>query len=122
VIIKHNLPLSFVEYDSVREMNRYLRSDVPLIFINTVKADLVTMHMLDKQKVKSLLNVCHGRISLTFDLWTSLTTDGYICFTAYFIDKNCVLSKRVLSFSFMPLPHNGASLAKKIYGKIHFTP
>jgi hypothetical protein len=44
-----------------------------------------------------------------------LKTDGYICLTAYFIDKNWVLSKRVLSFSFIPLPHNGASLAQKIY-------
>jgi len=70
---------------------------------------------LEKQKVKSLLNVCSGRISLTFDLWTSLTTNGYICLTAHFIDKNWVLSKRVLSFSFMPPPHNGASLTKNIY-------
>jgi len=33
---------------------------------------------------------------------------------AHFIDKNLVLSKRVLSFSFMPPPHNVASLAAKI--------
>jgi hypothetical protein len=69
-------------------MNRYLRSDVPLISRNTVKADLVKMHLWEEQKVKSLLNVCTGMISLTFDMWTSLTTDGYICLTAHFIDKN----------------------------------
>jgi hypothetical protein len=113
-IIKHDLPFSYVEYDGVREVHRYLRSDVPLICRNTAKADLIKMHMLEKQKVKSLLNVCPGRISLTSDLWTSLKTDGYICLTAHFIDKNWVLSKRVLSFSFMPPPHNGASLAEKI--------
>ena len=44
-----------------------------------------------------------------------MKTDGYICLTAHFIDKNWVLSKRVLSFSFMPPPHNGISLAQKIY-------
>ena len=115
VIIKYNLLFLFVEYDGVRKMNRYLCSDVPLISRNTVKADLVTMHMLDKQKVKFLLNVCHGKISLTSNLWTSLTTDRYICLTAHFINKNWVLSKRMLSFSFMPPPHNDAFLAKKIY-------
>jgi hypothetical protein len=73
------------------------------------------MHMLEKQKVKPLLNFCPGRISLTSDLWTSLTTNGYICLTAHFIDKNWVLSKRVLMFSFMPPPHNDASLAENIY-------
>ena len=96
-------------------MNRYLRSDVPLISRNFAKANLVKMHLLEKQKVKSLLNVCTGRISLTSDLWTSLTTNGHICLTTHFIDKNWVLSKRVLSFSSMPPPHNGASLAENIY-------
>jgi hypothetical protein len=114
-IIKHDLPFSYVEYEGVREMHRYLRSDVPLISRNTAKADLIKMHMLEKQKVKALLNVCPGMISLTSNLWTSLTTDGYICLTAHFIDKNWVLSKRVLSFSFIPSPHNGASLAEKIH-------
>jgi hypothetical protein len=44
-----------------------------------------------------------------------LTTDGSICLTAHFIDKNWVLSKRVLSFLFIPPPHNGVSLVEKIY-------
>jgi hypothetical protein len=96
-IIKHELPFWFVEYDGIREMTRYLHRDVPLISRNTVKADLVKMHLLEKQKVKSLLNVCTGRISLTSDMWTSLKTDEYICLTTHFIDKNWVLS-----FSFMP--------------------
>jgi hypothetical protein len=87
-IIKHDLLFSYVEYDGVREMHRFLRSDVPLISRNTAKADLIKMHMLEKQKVKSLLNVCPGRISLTSDLWTYLTTDSYICLIAHFIDKN----------------------------------
>ena len=113
-IIKHELPFSFVEYNGIREMTRYLHRDVPLISRNTVKADLVKMCLLEKQKVKSLLNVCPERISLTSDMWTSLKTDGYICLTAHFIDKNWILSKMVLSFSFMPLPHNGIYLAEKI--------
>jgi hypothetical protein len=86
-IIKHDLPFSYVEYDAIREVHRYLRSNVPLISRNTTKADLIKMHMLEKQKVKSLLNVYLRRISLTSDLWIFLKTDGYICLTAYFIDK-----------------------------------
>jgi hypothetical protein len=70
-IIKHDLPFSYVEYDGVKKMHRYLRSDVSLISRNTATADLIKMHMLEKQKVKSLLNVCPQRISLTSDFWTS---------------------------------------------------
>jgi hypothetical protein len=113
-IVKHELSFSFVEYDGIREMIRYCHKDVPLISRNTVKADLVKMYLLEKQKVKSLLNVCLGRISLTSNMWTSLKIDGYICLTAHFIDKDWMLHKRVLRFSFMPPPYNSTSLAEKI--------
>ena len=48
VIIKHELPFSFVEYDGIREMTKYLHRDMPLISRNTVKADLIKMHLLEK--------------------------------------------------------------------------
>jgi hypothetical protein len=96
-------------------MIKYLHPDAPLISRNTLKADLKNLHMREKQKVKFMLNGCPGRICLTSDLWTSLTTDGYMCLTAHFIDKNWVLTKKVLIFSFMPPPHNGISLCEKMY-------
>jgi hypothetical protein len=42
-IIKHDLPFSYVEYEGVRDTYQYLRSDVPFIYRNTVKDDLVKM-------------------------------------------------------------------------------
>jgi hypothetical protein len=69
-------------------MIKYLHPDAPLISRNNLKADLKILNMREKQKVKFMLNDCHGRICLTSDLWTSLTTDGYMCLTTHFIDKN----------------------------------
>ena len=80
---------------------------------NTCKSDILRMYSKEKVKIKSLLNSILGRISLTFDLWSSITTDGYICLTAHFIDKDWMLHKKILSFSSMPPPHNGVNLAKK---------
>jgi hypothetical protein len=60
-----------------------------------------------------MLNASPGRVCLTSDLWTSLTTDGYMCLTSHFLNKNWVLHKRVLNFSLMPPPHNGISLCEK---------
>jgi hypothetical protein len=65
--------------------------------------------------VKFMLNASPGRICLISDLWTSLTTDGYMCLTTNFLNKNWVLHKRVLNFSFMPPPHNSISLCEKFY-------
>jgi hypothetical protein len=94
---------------------QYLRNDVPLISRNTAKSDVIKMYQREKQRVKFMLNASPGRVCLTSDLWTSLTTDGYMCLTAHFLDKNWVLHKRVLNFSLMPPPHNGISLCEKIY-------
>jgi hypothetical protein len=109
-IIKHDLSFSYVEYESVRDTYQYLRGDVPFISRNTIKANLVKMYLREKERIKSLLSICPGRICLTSNVWTSLTTDGYICLTTHFISKYCVLIKRVLNFSFMSSPHNGNAL------------
>jgi len=49
-----------------------------------------------------MLNVCPVMICLKSDLWTSLTTDGYMCLTKHFVDNNWILHKRVLTFSITP--------------------
>jgi hypothetical protein len=94
-VIKHDLPFRYVEYNGVREMMQYLRSDVPHICGNIAKVDMHKMYLREKQRVKSMSNVCSVRICLTSDLWTSLTTDGYMCLTTHFVDKDWVLHKRV---------------------------
>lgn len=61
-----------------------------------------------------MLESTPGRISLTFDCWSSITMDGYISLTPHFIDNDWSLQKRVLNFSFLPPPHSGVALCDKI--------
>ncbi|KAK6263652.1 hypothetical protein SCA6_019086, partial [Theobroma cacao] len=114
-IFMHNLPLSFVEYRGSRALSSYLHEDVTLISRNTLKAYMIKMHRAERSKIKCLLEETPGRINLTFDLWNSITTDTYICLIAHFVDKNWVLQKRVLNFSFMPPPYNCVALIEKVY-------
>ena len=76
------------EYEGVRELMQYLRSGVQLISRNTVNVDLSKTYVSKKQKLKAMLNRCRERISLTSDLWTSWTTDGYICVTTHYVEAN----------------------------------
>ncbi|OWM74551.1 zinc finger BED domain-containing protein RICESLEEPER 2-like [Punica granatum] len=113
-IILHDLPLAFVEYVGIRSIFSYLRENVPVISRNTARADVLKVYKKEKSRVKSLLEEASGRICLTSDLWTSITTDGYLSLTAHFIDKNWILQKRILNFSPMPPPHTGVALNNKI--------
>ncbi|XP_024030779.1 zinc finger BED domain-containing protein RICESLEEPER 2-like [Morus notabilis] len=118
-IIMHDLPFQFVEYKGLRAMLQYLYPDVELISRNTAKAICLKMYEKEKAKIKNMVIACPGRISLTSDLWSSLTSDGYLCLTAHFVDKNWKLQKRILNFCNMPPPHTGIALSEKIYSLLH---
>ncbi|KAH9768374.1 putative AC transposase [Citrus sinensis] len=113
-IIMHDLPFQFVEYEGIRRIWNYLCDEVPNICRNTAKADVLKMHNREKIKIRSMLEEAPSRICLTTNLWTSITTDGYLCLTAHFIDKGWNLQKKVLNFCEMPTPHTGVALAEKI--------
>lgn len=81
---------------------------------HTIKNDVMKIYVKEKAKLNEALRRAPGRIAITSDCWTSITTDGYISLTTHFIDKNWRLAKRVLAFSFIPPPHTGAALAEKM--------
>ena len=115
-IIKHDLLLSFVEYDGVRSVFKYLNPDVKLISRNTASSDVWKIYLNEKANVKDELAKISGRACLTSDLWTSCTQEGYICLTVHYVDLNWKLNSKILAFCDMPPPHSGVELAKKIMG------
>nr|KAJ0213884.1 hypothetical protein LSAT_V11C400220640 [Lactuca sativa] len=113
-IVKHDLPFKFVEYEGIREIFQYLNEKVITITRNTAKDDVLNLFKREKLKLKNLFELLPGRISLTADLWSSINTDGFLCVTSHFIDMEWKLQKRVLSFQYMPPPHNGICLTETI--------
>ena len=88
--------------------------EVPNICRNIAKENVLKMHNREKAKIWSTLEEAPSRICLTNYLWTSITTDDYLCLTAHFIDKGWNLPKKVFNFCEMPTPHTGVALAEKI--------
>ncbi|XP_026396740.1 zinc finger BED domain-containing protein RICESLEEPER 2-like [Papaver somniferum] len=52
---------------------------------------------------KEFRDIC--RICLTSDMWTSVTTTGYISLTVHYLDQDWVLQKKLLNFRALPPPH-----------------
>ena len=111
VIIKHNYPFKFVEHEGIRELHNFLNPDVKSISRNTAKLDILKAYKREKEQLKHALELIPSRICLTSDLWTSLTTDGYMTLTAHYVDEHWVLQKKILIFRHIPPPHNGPLLA-----------
>lgn len=114
-VILHDLPFQFVEWEGIRALLLQLCADLQLGTRNTVGFDCIVKYRREKAKVQSLLEETPSRISFTYDLWSSLTSDCYFCMTAHFIDKDWNLQKKLLNFSFMPPPHGDTYVAEKIY-------
>ncbi|XP_026416769.1 zinc finger BED domain-containing protein RICESLEEPER 2-like [Papaver somniferum] len=54
------------------------------------------------------------RMSLTSDMWTSITTIGYISLTVHFLDQNGELKKFLLNFYPLPPPHTDWGIQLKV--------
>ncbi|KAL3522327.1 hypothetical protein ACH5RR_015161 [Cinchona calisaya] len=114
-LIKHDLPFSFVEYEGIRDVFKYLNPNVKNITRNTAKMDILKLHGIEAQKVKVMLHECPGRICLTSDLWTCIAIDGYMSITTHFIDKEWNLQKRIINFSYLPPAHLGVAFSENIF-------
>ncbi|KAL6542268.1 hypothetical protein OROMI_023870 [Orobanche minor] len=105
-ITTHNYPFLIVEHLGLQRVYNYLNEDVKSYTMNTGKADCIKIYKLEKVKLKNAFQNIRGRICLTSDLWSSGTSEGYICLTAHIIDHNFVLHSKIIIFSHFPLPHN----------------
>ncbi|KAK9271990.1 hypothetical protein L1049_002359 [Liquidambar formosana] len=113
-IIKHNYSFRYVEHEGNRDLHSFLSPDAKPISRNTAKVDVLKIYTREKEKLKHALESIPSRICLTSDLWSSLTTDGYMTLTAHYVHENWDLQKRILNFCHVPPPHNGPILAKKV--------
>ncbi|XP_019096514.1 PREDICTED: zinc finger BED domain-containing protein RICESLEEPER 3-like [Camelina sativa] len=117
-IIQHDLPFAYVEYERVRSIWKYLNEDVKFISRNTAAADVYNFYENEAENSKRELANLPGRISLTSDLWSTITQEGYMCLTAHYIDKNWKLNNKILAFCAVPPPHTCTHLAMEMLEKL----
>jgi len=114
-IIKHSLPYNFVEYEGIREWIKYINPNVDMKCRNTTVLDVEKEYIEDMEKVKQMMFRIPNRICLTSDVWTAITSEGYICLTAHFVDENWKLTSEILNFCRMKPPHTGVELESVIF-------
>uniref|UniRef100_A0A0R0KPL8 HAT C-terminal dimerisation domain-containing protein n=1 Tax=Glycine max TaxID=3847 RepID=A0A0R0KPL8_SOYBN len=115
MIIEHDLPFSFVEHRRFKELLQYLHPDVKVPSRHVATMNVNNLYESEKKKMKCMLSKVPSRISLTSDVWTSCTSEGYISLTAHYVDANWKLNSKMLNFSHFPPPYSGREMAKVIY-------
>ena len=82
---------------------------------NTTVLDVEKEYMEEMDKVKQRMSRIPNRICLTSDVWTAVTSEGYICLTAHFVDENWKLTSKILNFCRMKAPHTGVELESVVF-------
>ncbi len=98
MIIIDELPFKFVEGIGFRQ---YMKVCQPAHIIpsrTTVTKDCLQLYLHEKAKHRVQMKHTAHRVCLTTDTWTSMQQVNYMCVTAYFIDNDWKLQKRVINF------------------------
>ncbi|KAH9671793.1 BED-type domain-containing protein [Citrus sinensis] len=80
VVVKHELPLKFVEYESFRDFVDYCNPLVKHMSRNTLKSEIFKIYNIEKGKAMNLLEI----------------TNSYMVVTGHFIDNSWHLQSRIL--------------------------
>ncbi|KAH9777022.1 BED-type domain-containing protein [Citrus sinensis] len=100
LVVKHELPLNFVEYEAFRDLMSYANPLVKNLSINTLKSEIFKLYQAEKTKTMALLENNDSRVAITTDMWTaSNQKKGYMVVTRHFVDKSWRLQSRILRWN-----------------------
>ncbi|KAH9686208.1 BED-type domain-containing protein [Citrus sinensis] len=115
MIIMHELPLRFVEYEGFRDLMSFVQPLLGKICRNTVKREVFKLFDFEKAKTMALLEDITSKVSITTDMWTSShQKKGYMVVTVHFIDNSWTLRNRILRFIYVPSPHTAEALFNEL--------
>ncbi|XVF07398.1 hypothetical protein REPUB_Repub06bG0135500 [Reevesia pubescens] len=114
-VIAHGYPFKIVEDAKLRIFHSYLNRSFKPICRNICKADCLKVQKKMRKKVKFGSEKISSRISLIADLWTSCTTNGYLCLTTHFVADDWKLHSLILNFQHVPPPHSAFFFGIKIF-------
>ena len=99
LVVKHELPLNFVEYEAFRDLMSYVNPLVNNLSRNTLKSEILKLYQAEKAKAMALLENNDSRVAITTDMWTaSNQKKGYMVVTGHFVDKSWRLQSRILRY------------------------
>lgn len=96
VVIENNLPLSFIESISFKNLMKEVEPNFKVPCTETLKKKIKYKESLLKNEIKSNLNEAFS-VSLTTDAWTSIRHDAHLSITASYISKSWELKTPTLA-------------------------
>ncbi|XP_049933113.1 zinc finger BED domain-containing protein RICESLEEPER 2-like isoform X2 [Nymphaea colorata] len=113
-VIAHELPFNLAEYKYHNKLLQACNHRFVPFSRRTMKREILSMYKIEKVRLEGFINDSTQRVSLTFDMWTSQQTLGYLCVTGQYVDRYWKLHAHMFSFVHVPPPHNANSLCEAL--------
>ncbi|GJU68262.1 zinc finger BED domain-containing protein RICESLEEPER 2-like protein [Tanacetum coccineum] len=109
MIMVHELPFNFVEYDLFNLLMKEANPAFNKISRASTRQDCISSYEIGRKRIQKLLNSVN-RVSVTTDMWTSNQNIHYMVVTCHFVDSDFKLNKCILSFVDVPPPYSGIGI------------
>lgn len=113
MIVLHELPFFVMGNPGFKHFCSVVAPRYVLTSRITITRDLLDFFIAENTKLKSLLIKNNQKVSLTTDIWTSITTTSYMVITAHFIETDWNLHRRIISFNTIT-DHSAEMIGKKL--------
>lgn len=114
MIMLHGYPLAMVEHVGFKIFAKNLQPLFEVSSNSATELDCMTIYMKEKQKVYEVVHNLHCRISLSVDMWYSSENARYMCLTAYYVDGDWKLQKKILNFTTLDPSHTDDILSEVV--------
>lgn len=109
-IVNSNQSFTVSDHKDFRDLIQNLNEGYKVPCRQTTQKLVMEKFEYYKAIIQNILQHTPGDISLTCDIWTSITMESYIGITAHFIDDKWQLCYLTLDIQPMPHPHTGTAI------------
>ncbi|XP_062028732.1 zinc finger BED domain-containing protein RICESLEEPER 3-like [Rosa rugosa] len=113
MIIKDELPFRHVEKEGFKAFCKELEPQWPGMDRKQAAKGVLDKYNFEKAVLLSQLKANETRISITTDTWTSIQNINYLVLTAYFMDSDWKLHKRIINFCTIT-SHKGEEIGRVV--------
>jgi len=113
-IITDQQPFTIVENKSFKKFMLTIQPKYRLPSRHTIKDMIIKKFESAQSQIDNYLQLSTSKVSLTMDMWTSITSLGILAVTIHFIRDDWQFDHFVLDVLYIPSPHNALAIKDAI--------
>ncbi|PKA62031.1 Putative AC transposase [Apostasia shenzhenica] len=108
-------PITVVDEFGFRHLMSVVCPEIENLSPQTMKRDIMSSYVKEREKLKELFGRTPGRICLTCDNWSSnYGKDEYLRISAHFMSNDWKLVRKIIHFKSLTIPLDGTEIADEV--------